>query len=46
MKDEREVSCVFAQCGLFQAPYVELHLNALHGSRAFVGDPPVQSHDK
>lgn len=45
MKDEHEVSSVFAQCGLFHAFYMELHFDALHGPRAFVGNPPVQSHD-
>lgn len=44
MKDEHEVSAVFAQCGIFHAPYVELHFDALRGFKAFVGDPPVHSH--
>jgi hypothetical protein len=39
-----KLDSIFAQHGLFYAFSMELCFDALRGTRAFVGDPPVHSH--
>ena len=39
-----DLSPVFAQGGLFHASHMELHFDALRGTRTFGGDPSVHSH--
>lgn len=47
MNMNHDLSPVFAQGGLFHASYVELHFDALHGTRTFLCRGPLctQSHN-